>query len=141
MYPAASPVFALLLLVAGAPPPGDDARVGAGAVVDGDTIEVEGVRFRLEGVHAPERGEPGGPAATRFMVDLLRDKEVVCAPTGARSYDRLVGVCRVDGTGDIGAALIAAGLGRDCKRYSGGRYEALETIEGKALPLPSYCRR
>lgn len=130
----------LAALLIATPAAAQTAYEGKAAVVDGDTIEVEGVRFRLEGVHAPERSDPGGPAATRFMADLLRDRTVSCEPTGDRSYDRLIAVCRIEPAGDIGAALIRAGLGRDCTRYSRGRYSALETAKGKALPLPGYCR-
>lgn len=137
---AESTRLAILMAALVSPATADDGLRGSARVVDGDTIELDGVRLRLEGVHAPERGEPGGAAATQFMLRLLDDRTVTCEPTGARSYDRLVAVCTIDGVGDIGAELIAAGLGRDCARYSKGRYAELETVKGKALPLPRYCR-
>jgi micrococcal nuclease len=116
-------------------------HVGEARVVDGDTIEISGRKFRLEGLHAPEVDEPGGIAATRFMRDLLGERRVACTPTGDTSYDRLVAVCRLPGEGDIAAALVRAGLGRDCARYSGGRYARFETTAGERLPLPGYCER
>ncbi len=65
---------------------------------------------------------------------------VVCELTGERTHGREVGVCRVDGR-DVGAAVIGAGLARDCPRFSGGRYADLETPEAaRKLPLPHYCR-
>ena len=84
--------------------------------------------------------EPGGDAATRFMQKLLAGRRVVCDPTGDRSYDRLVAVCRLPQEGDIAAALVKAGLGRDCARYSGGRYARFETTAAARFPLPGYCR-
>ncbi|NBB70689.1 MAG: thermonuclease family protein [Alphaproteobacteria bacterium] len=118
-----------------------DGFVGEARVIDGDTIAIAGRKFRLEGLHAPEVDEPGGTAATRFMRDLLSDRRVACAPTGDRSYDRLIAVCRLADEGDIAAALVKAGLGRDCARYSGGRYAHFETSAGARLPLPGYCER
>ncbi len=132
-------LFVLLMLPT--PAAADDALTGSARVVDGDTIEIDGVRLRLQGLHAPERDEPGGAAATRFMVRLLDRQKVSCAPTGERSYDRLIAICSLDGGRDIAAELVAAGLGRDCARYSKGRYGPLETADGKRLPLPPYCER
>jgi endonuclease YncB( thermonuclease family) len=133
-------VLTLGLALAG-PAAGQDPYVGEARVIDGDTIEIAGRKFRLEGLHAPEVDEPGGAAATRFMRELLGDRRVACAPTGDRSYDRLIAVCRVAEEGDIAAALVKAGLGRDCARYSGGRYARFETAAAGRLPLPGYCER
>lgn len=134
-------LLAVSMTVAGAACAADDDVVGEARVIDGDTLEIAGRKFRLEGLHAPEVDEPGGAAATRFMRDLVGDRRVACAPTGDRSYDRLIAVCRVAGEGDIAAALVRAGLGRDCARYSGGRYARFETAAGARLPLPGYCAR
>ncbi len=131
-------VLALALVGAAA---AEEDYAGEARVIDGDTIEISGRKFRLEGLHAPEVDEPGGAAATRFMRDLLAGRRVVCAPTGDRSYDRLVAVCRLPGEGDIAAELVKAGLGRDCARYSGGRYASFETTDADRFPLPGYCRR
>jgi micrococcal nuclease len=43
---------------------------GRAHVLDGDTIEVGGVRVRLEGLHCPEGNDPGGSAATSAMRGL-----------------------------------------------------------------------
>ena len=109
-------------------------------VRDGDTILVGIKPVRLSGVHAPERGENGGKEATRFMKQLVLGKRVICTLGGQKSYDRLIGICFLDGE-DIGAKLIAAGFGRDCPRYSGGRYQAHEKISASKLRLPDYCKK
>ena len=112
---------------------------GAVRVIDGDTLDVAGIRVRLNGVAAPERDEPGGPEATNAIRQIIGGQAVRCSLTGETTYQRQVGTCWI-GTLDVGAALIAAGRARDCPRYSGGRYASLETPAAQALPLPRYCR-
>lgn len=114
-------------------------------VRDGDTIEVDGVAVRLQGVAAPERREPLGRLATQAMTEFVRGQQVVCRPNGTRSRDRIVAVCELAGV-DLGAYLVRRGLARDCPRYSGGAYAALEASLGeqspvrRLYPLPNYCR-
>ncbi len=112
-------------------------------VRDGDTLVVERTPVRLQGVAAPERNQPLGREATRFLRALVLGREVVCHPDGSRSWDRIVARCYLDGQ-DLGAALVAAGLARDCPRYSGGRYRRLELRAAGEIRiryrLPSYCR-
>ncbi|MCZ6509328.1 MAG: thermonuclease family protein [Alphaproteobacteria bacterium] len=109
-------------------------------VRDGDTIEVVDVAIRLDGVSAPELNERHGQAAKEFMVRFVAGMTVRCELNGERSYDRVIGVCYLDGK-DIGASIIAAGLARDCPRFSSGRYEQFNTAASKRLPLPGYCIR
>jgi endonuclease YncB( thermonuclease family) len=109
-------------------------------VRDGDTIEVGDVAIRLNGLHAPELGEQGGRQAKAFMEKLVSGRQVICELNGERSYDRLIGRCYLGGD-DIAAALVSAGLGRDCPRYSGGRYRALEQPSAQRFRLPGYCTR
>jgi endonuclease YncB( thermonuclease family) len=125
-----------------------EALRGRAQVLDGDTITVEGVHVRLQGVAAPEldhaglgiEQEPGGPEAAAFMRRLVEGQVVVCELTGERTHGREVGICSRAGR-DIGAAVIEAGLARDCPRFSEGRYAELERPPAKSLSLPSYCER
>jgi endonuclease YncB( thermonuclease family) len=75
------------------------------------------------------------------MQPLVAGKRLTCELTGEKTYDRQVGVCYLDDSTEIGAAIIAEGLARDCPRYSGGRYFELETKKNKTLPFPGYCRK
>jgi endonuclease YncB( thermonuclease family) len=84
------------------------------------------------------QAEARGPEAKAFMQELIEDHTVVCALTGERTRGRRIGTCMVDGC-DIGRELIEAGLGRDCPRYSHGRYATLEPEAVRQLPLPDYC--
>ena len=58
----------------------------------------------------------------------------------AENTDRKIGACYLDGE-DIEALIVAAGLARDCPRFSGGKYARFETPESKRLPFPKYCEQ
>lgn len=137
-------VLALVFLIIGGVPfsssaAPSDLRGTVTQVRDGDTIEVDGVPVRLHGLHAPEFDTETGQEAAAFMQALILHKEIVCTLTGDQSWDREIGVCWL-GERDIAAQLVTAGLGRDCPRYSNGRYASLETKEAKQMKLPDYCR-
>lgn len=110
-------------------------------VRDGDTFEVAGVPIRLDGLHAPEHDERFGREATAMMMRIVQGQQLSCSLTGARSHDRMIGTCHDEGGRDVARELVRAGLGRDCPRYSRGRYAGTETAWARQnLPLPSYCR-
>ena len=96
--------------------------------------------MRLDGLHAPERNEPYGREATAMMARIVAGQTLSCALTGARSYDREIGLCRDQAGHDVARALVEAGLGRDCPRYSRGRYANAETAWARqTFDLPQYC--
>ncbi len=133
----------LLLLLVAPPARAQDAIVGSVTHVrDGDTIEVEGIAIRLQGIAAPERGDPLGRRATAAMKALVAGRRILCRPDGSRSWDRIVARCFLAGR-DIGEIMVRLGLARDCPRYSGGRYAAAERAADRPIaevyPLPSYC--
>ncbi|MBT3558151.1 MAG: thermonuclease family protein [Rhodospirillales bacterium] len=130
----------LIFVVFSLPALADDPTVLTGTVThvrDGDTIEVGKIPIRLNGVSAPELDEPLGPQSKQFMYDLVLGKAVRCELTGAKTYDRFVGTCYLDGI-DVGISVIEAGLALDCPRYSGGRYAVYEKV-GTGIVLPGYC--
>ena len=92
--------------------------------------------------HTAQRLSPTGcpisAEAAAFMAHLVDGQILICDLTGERTHRREVGICRLDGR-DVGAELIAAGLARDCPRFSRGRYAELERPEAEALPFPGYC--
>jgi endonuclease YncB( thermonuclease family) len=113
---------------------------GRAHVLDGDTIEVGGVRVRLQGLHCPETGEPGGSAATSAMRGLTRGQHVSCSLTGERSYDRMIGTCYVGDT-DLTAAIIRHRVCARCPRYDpDGRYLPAQLEAGSWRgTMPGYC--
>ena len=109
-------------------------------VRDVDTIEVNNLPVRLNGVDGPETNERGGRAATIWMKKLVLRRSVRCWLNGEKTYDRWVGTCYIGDEQDIGALAIAAGQARDCPRFSGGKYTKFETQASRKLPSHSYCR-
>jgi endonuclease YncB( thermonuclease family) len=106
----------------GAPPePADAAQpapVRAGEtgtvinVVDGDTVDVEGVgRIRVIGIDTPERGACGYESATQAMSVLVLGRPVTLTPGAVDDADRYGRLLRyVDvGPRDAGLSLIADG--------------------------------
>jgi micrococcal nuclease len=58
-------------------------------VVDGDTIDVDGVgRIRLVGVNTPERGQPGYQNATDFVKSMCLGKTVYLDVDDAKNHDK-----------------------------------------------------
>lgn len=124
------------LRVASIPPVHADARgasegvstfAGAARVVDGDTIDINGQRVRLEGIDAPETAQtctakdgkpwPCGHAATKALQALIAGEDLACDSRGTDKYGRILGVCYADGR-DINAAMVRTGFAWAFVRYS-----------------------
>jgi endonuclease YncB( thermonuclease family) len=133
-------VLALALALAVASSAQAQTLSGRAHVLDGDTIEVGGVRVRLEGLHCPEGNELGGSAATSAMRGLTAGQHVSCSLTGQRSYNRMIGTCYV-GDADLTAAIIRQGASARCPRYDpGGRYLPAQGDPGPWRgSMPGYC--
>jgi endonuclease YncB( thermonuclease family) len=65
-------------------------------VRDGDTFEVKGAPVRISALDCPENSTVMGQKATRFA-KYFKGKEAICELTGAKSYDRVVGYCSIEG--------------------------------------------
>jgi endonuclease YncB( thermonuclease family) len=84
-------------------------------VVDGDTVlllpqgEHEALKWRIEGIDAPESCQPGGEAARDALIDLTLRKVVDIQTQGQDVYGRQVGRLWVDGQ-DVGAELVRSGM-------------------------------
>jgi len=125
--------IALLLLCA-------QAYQGPAHVVDGDTIDLGGTRFRLHGVDAPELKTQSGLEARLNLSLIVGLDRVVCVPTGRTSYKRVVARCSTRSIPDLGAEIIRRGYALDCGRYSHGEYKSMETIDArKRLKRSPYC--
>jgi len=73
-------------------------------VRDGDTFEVNGIPVRISALDCPENSTSAGQKVTRFA-KRFKGKTAVCELTGAKTYDREVGYCSVDGK-DFGRTMM-----------------------------------
>ncbi|WP_235034930.1 thermonuclease family protein [Roseomonas sp. 18066] len=108
---------------------------GQPRVIDGDTLDVAGIRVRMQGIDAFEHDQQCsragggrfacGAAARAELAGLIGSRAVTCTPDGSLTHGRTVATCTVPGRGgamDLNAAMVRSGLAFDCPRYSDGRY-------------------
>lgn len=104
-----------------------DVTTGRASVIDGDTLDIRAVRFRLHGVDAPESSQTckdargvtyhcGAVAANRLS-ERIGMLNVACTETDRDRYGRIVAVCRAAG-GDLNAWLVSEGLAVAYRKYS-----------------------
>lgn len=132
--------------------PAGEAFSGQPRVIDGDTLDVEGIRVRMQGIDALEGDQqcnrPGGRyacgrEARERLAELIGGQPVSCVPDGTETYGRSVALCTVRQGGreiDLNAAMVRSGYAFDCPRYSKGRYAALEA-EAKAEKAGAWAGR
>jgi endonuclease YncB( thermonuclease family) len=95
-------------------------------VIDGDTFRIAGLdrRIRVWGLDAPERGRPGGSAATAALTRLISGEELGCRQSDIDRYGRIVGQCFMADGRDVAAVMIASGTAREFCRYSSNYYRS-----------------
>jgi endonuclease YncB( thermonuclease family) len=119
--------FALTVLAATSSIAAPAPIVGVASVIDGDTMEIHGVRFRLHGIDAPESrqlctrptGERWrcGQRASLALSDQIGRSTVSCDPRDTDRYGRTVAVCRSRGV-DLNGWLVTQGWAVAYRRYS-----------------------
>lgn len=102
--------------------------------VDGDSLRLAGIEYRLWGIDAPEwrqtceqdsRSWHCGRAAARALRALLRDRELHCETVDRDRHGRAVARCRAGGV-DINDWMVRQGWAIDYTRYSDGAYAPAE---------------
>lgn len=96
-------------------------------IVDGDTLKLDGITYRLNGVDAPEARQvckdkfgkdwACGTEATKALKRLVRWRKVTCNAMSKDKYGRTIGVCYAGGK-DVGAELVSSGLAWAYRYYS-----------------------
>lgn len=91
------------------------------AIVDGQTLWLNGTLVRLDGVDVPPRGlfcpqaygtlHDCGAAAVATLASLMRNRDVTCELSGRDAAGIIRGLCRAGDT-DLNRGLIAAGWAR-----------------------------
>lgn len=132
-----------------------NALIGVARVVDGDTIDINDTRIRLEGIDAPEAGQTCkrkwvgswscGAAATTALAKLVAGKAIACESRGVDKYGRMLGVCFADGR-DVNAQMVRGGHAWAFVKYSStyvkeeaaAKAEGLGIWQGEAVPAWDY---
>lgn len=99
---------------------------GRAWVIDGDTIDIGGTRIRLAGIDAPEMDHPYGKNAKWTLVNLCKGQDVRAVFDGDLSHDRTVATCYLPDGRDLSAEMVKAGMAIDWRKFSRGKYAALE---------------
>ena len=92
------------------------------SVTDGDTVRVLDAanvqhKVRLDGIDAPERGQPFGTVARDRLAALVMGKAVTVHSDGRDKYGRTLGRIEIEGQ-DVNRTLVAEGLAWHYVRYS-----------------------
>lgn len=99
---------------------------GRAWVIDGDTLDIGGMRIRLVGIDAPEMDHPYGRTAKWALVNLCKGQEIRAVFDGDLSHDRTVATCYLPDGRDLSAEMVAAGMAIDWPKFSRGKYSRLE---------------
>ena len=106
---------------------------GRASVVDGDTLDLHGLRVRLEAIDAPEvrqrcqyngREWPCGRRAAFALADMIGARPVSCRWREHDRYRRAIARCEVGGI-DLGGWMVVRGWALAYRRY-GLRYVGQE---------------
>jgi len=96
----------------------------AQTAVNGDTIELDGVMYRLGGIDAPDieqictDGWRAGVAAVERLAELIRDRPVTCEVAMSDPQGMVVATCHAGGA-DLAAEMVEAGLALAVTRFNG----------------------
>ncbi|MCV6547942.1 MAG: thermonuclease family protein [Cohaesibacter sp.] len=96
-------------------------------VVDGDTIKIDGVTYRLNGIDAPEHGQkckkpsgktwPFGKRATTALGDMVAGSDIRCEGSQADGYGRTIATCYKAGI-DLNRQMVLEGWAWAFLKYS-----------------------
>ncbi len=96
-------------------------------IIDGDTLAVGDVTYRLHGIDAPEAGQTCttasgslwqcGDAATAHLIELVDGRSPDCEIRGIDDYDRMLSVCWAGST-ELNSQMVLDGYAWAFRRYS-----------------------
>ena len=110
-------------------------------VVDGDTVDIltddkKQIRLRLAAIDTPERDQPFGNTAKKYLSGLIFGKGIQYEVTETDKYGRSVAFIFIDSK-DVNAAMVEAGLAWHYLKYSDdenlSRLESVARTEKRGL--------
>ncbi len=116
---------------------------GKAVAVDGDTLEMTGVRFVLAGVDAVEARQTCkradaewncGEYATAALQSLVEGKNVSCKQAGTDAYGRVIARCEADGR-DLGQEMVRMGYALHIPEEGPAYAEWEDFARGKAVGI------
>lgn len=130
----------ILLLAVGMTSTHAEDLIGVPRIVDGDTVEISGVKIRLEGIDAPEtnqlclddKSQPWkcGKGVRDQLIKKSADRSWTCRVSGQDRFHRSLASCYIDGE-DIQRWMVRSGLALPFTRYS-HKYDADEAAAREA---------
>ena len=91
-------------------------------VLDGDTVEVmhdgKAERIRLAQIDCPEKNQPFGQAAKKYVLDIAAQKIVTVQVDTVDRYGRTVGEVFLPDGSNLNKQIVGAGYAWQYKRYS-----------------------
>jgi endonuclease YncB( thermonuclease family) len=140
MIRASVAAFAVLIF-ASIPDAFADDLAGRASIIDGDTLEIQGVRIRLWRIDAPETDQlcskqggehyGCGQKAANDLDAFIGRRPVECVEVDRDRYKRAVAVCTVAGI-DLAEWLVKNGQAVDWPQYSKGAYAAAQSEAKRA---------
>jgi endonuclease YncB( thermonuclease family) len=133
-------VFLAVVAIGAAKLSGNQADAGPGAVrvIDGDSLQADGVEVRLWGIDAPEFNQtcvrngtthPCGREARARLKALVESAGIQCKGFGSDQYGRLLAVCRTP-NGEVNAAMVREGFAFSYGGYASEEAEAKSAMRG-----------
>ena len=119
-------LFALTLAPAHAQDRPSGSAEGRASVIDGDTLDIRGQRFRFHGVDAPESSQTClkdgkawrcGQNAANVLADKIGVKNVRCQAKDTDRYGRTIAVCYLNDE-DLNAWMVSEGWAVAYVQYS-----------------------
>jgi micrococcal nuclease len=115
----------------------DDFRGRAVGISDGDTISVmhdgRAKKIRLNGIDAPEKGQPFSNRAKEFVSSMVFGQDVTVQVRGRDRYGRTIGEVTLSDGRSLNHEIVKAGFAWSFRRYApnDAELEKLEPQQGK----------
>jgi len=91
-------------------------------IVDGDTYDIlingKQLRIRMDGIDAPERGQPYSKISKEYLGRLCDGETIRLEIKSKDRFGRTVAKSWVSGNRELGAEMIRAGMAWHFKKYS-----------------------